>query len=100
MGTPSSRVHLLAEPRPPRAAARASLPLRPTRVVGVGQALPANVLVSTRCDERPSGRVFGDLEPQLLDRLSLLVQRLHAELPRGEDADSVQGDDEPIIHSV
>src|SRR5260370_22754822 len=68
-----------------------SLPLRPARVVGVGEALPANVLASTRCDERPSRRVFGDLEPQLLDCLSLLVHRLHAPLPRGEGTNGIPG---------
>lgn len=46
------------------------------------KALPANVLASTRCDERPSRCVFGDLEPQLLDGLRLLVQRLRANSPR------------------
>jgi hypothetical protein len=37
----------------------------------------ANVPVSVGCSERSVGRVFGHLEPQLLDCLRLLVQRFH-----------------------
>ena len=55
------------------------------------KALPANVLASTSCDERSSRRVFGDLEPQLLDGLRLLVQRLRAQFPRREGPNGIPG---------
>src|SRR6185295_14479461 len=63
--------------------------LRDARVDAVGEALSAYVPIGIASGERASGAILGHLEPQLLDRERLLVQRLHALLPRGERAHGI-----------
>src|SRR5260370_25537587 len=68
-----------------------SLRFRRTRVLSVREALPAKIPVGIGCGERCASYVFGDLEPQLLEYLTLLVQRLHAQLLRGEGTNGIPG---------